>query len=206
MLHEAAGKKSLTVFPAVLPGSAFSLDSEEATLPTVAQDRVNAGWTDLAGGADNFHTVIGHISNNFPRDNPASIDAVREVVILGHGLSVDDGQSAGLKFGESWENAETLRRIPTGEIAYAMADGATVDLQGCNVAATDTDKSLRWEVGRVTFGDGWGYIKAYADETQGQWYGISKKSVKGLDPEILKWPDDFPQSSDRTQKRGPRAP
>ncbi len=205
---ESKGLESITFYPGpslFAPEEDVGLDTAETTLKPVAEHRIAAKWTDRAFPAATFADVIGGVEIVFPEGDPISEGAVREIVITGHGVTQRsaDGTKAGILFGRTWENADSLGRHSSGLLSHALIPGATVDIQGCDVAATDRDKSFRWELGRVLFGEGsWGYIKSNRGEVSGQYTGLSETSLKGSDPEILVWPRDFPQ---HTEQSGGRA-
>jgi len=197
---ESSGSKSITFYPEINPGDP-SLDKGEEKLKEVVEDRKMGKWTDFRQGADTFKTIVSIIRKL--RSVVPSDGFLREVVLTGHGVteSRSDGTTvAGFASGREWIDTSILASYPSNHLKNSLAPGATVDLVNCDIAKVDKDKRFRWEVGRIFFGEtNWGYIKAYSSVT-GQYYGATRKSLKGHDPEVLLWPVDFPQYQEMRKK------
>ncbi|MEZ4449559.1 MAG: hypothetical protein R3B09_08765 [Nannocystaceae bacterium] len=197
---ESNGKKSITFYPAVNPGDP-PLKKQDADLKTIVNDRVAGKWTDIGTGADKFETVVEIIRRL--RDVTPSGNFLREIVLTGHGVTearLDGTTDAGFEFGTEWIDTGVVASYPSNYLKNSLAPGATIDLQGCDIAQVDSDRRFRWELGRVFFGEkNWGYIKAYGTVT-GQHHGLSRKSLTGPDPEVLVWPVDFPQYREMKKK------
>jgi hypothetical protein len=78
--------------------------------------------------------------------------------------------------------------MPTGLNALYMAEGATVYLEGCDVAKGETGRKYVAQIGRVFFGDKKsGFIKGNTCKA----LDLMGVAMSECDPRTLRWPGDL---------------
>ncbi len=153
------------------------MDAAEAQLRTFAQERLRTGRTDAAFPMEQFEDILAILSRLSKTLGP---DFVRELHLMGHGGEDKFG------FGIHYYRSKDLERFRSGLLADFMAPGATIYLEGCEVAQGTAGLNYLKEIGRIFFGDQKsGYIKGNTEKVVGIGDITERK------PRTLRWPADF---------------
>ncbi|HWQ48747.1 MAG TPA: DUF4157 domain-containing protein [Methanosarcina sp.] len=155
------------------------MDTAEAILEGIAKGRETRKVSDAALPMEYFED-IGIILSEISKQSGGAINFVRELHLMGHGRENEFG------FGRYFYKSEDLKNYKTGLYADYMTEGATIYMEGCDVAAGETGLKYLKEVGRIFFGNKKsGYLKGNTCEI----HGIGEMTECG--PRTLRWPSDF---------------
>jgi len=155
------------------------MDTAEAILEGIAKGRETRKVSDAALPMEYFED-IGIILSEISKQSGGAINFVRELHLMGHGRENEFG------FGRYFYKSEDLKNYKTGLYADYMTEGATIYMEGCDVAAGETGLKYLKDVGRIFFGNKKsGYLKGNTCEI----HGIGEMTECG--PRTLRWPSDF---------------
>lgn len=155
------------------------MDMAEALLESIAKGRESRKATNAAFPMEEFED-IGIYLGEIARRTGAK-DFTRELHIMGHGAENNFG------FGRYFYSSDDLQKnYKTGLHTNYMTNGATIYMEGCNVAKGEAGLKYLKEIGRIFFGDKKsGFIKGNTCKT----IGIMEMTECG--PLTLRWPSDF---------------
>lgn len=156
-------------------------DLAESQLESIAQHQKQAGNTDEIFPMEDFSDIQGYLEALHQASGGVT-DFVRELHLMGHGTEDNFG------FGRYFYSSDNLREIPTGLNSLYMADGATIYLEGCNVAKGEVGRKYVAQIGRIFFGEKkTGFIKGNTCLT----HDLMGVEMSECDPRTLRWPGDL---------------
>ncbi|MCB1787844.1 MAG: DUF4157 domain-containing protein [Gammaproteobacteria bacterium] len=156
------------------------MDMAEYLLEGMAEGRVKDKRTDAAFPMAAFDDIGAALAFIAGRHQDAT-GFVRGLHLMGHGTEDHFG------FGEHYYSSAYLNKNYTsGQFAGYMADGATVYLEGCDVAKGEAGKRYLQAVGRIFFGsEKAGFLKGNTCKV------IGMGEMTECEPRTLRWPSDF---------------
>ncbi len=156
-------------------------DVAESLLENIAQNQKRSGQTDAIFPMADFADIQAYLEELHQQSGGAT-DFVRELHLMGHGTEDNFG------FGKYYYSSDNLREIPTGLNSLYMADGATIYLEGCDVAKGEVGRKYVAQIGRIFFGEKKsGYIKGNTCMA----HGLMGVEMSECDPRTLRWPGDL---------------
>jgi hypothetical protein len=155
------------------------MDTAAALLEPIAKGRERRKATDAAFPMEDFED-IGITLAEIGKQTGVT-EFVRELHLMGHGTENKFG------FGRYLYNSEYLQKnYETGLHAVYMAPGATIYMEGCDVAKGEAGLKYLKEVGRIFFGDQKaGFVKGNTCIV------IGMGEITECQPRTLRWPSDF---------------
>ena len=175
-LKEKGGTAEVNFYP-----DYKGMDYAEKDLKAIGRARADVGDV-VSFGVEEFDEIELYLEI-ISEQNGDIKNFIRELHFLGHGRG---GDHASFGFGRYMTGLEIIKSKKTGAFAPFIADGGSVLMEGCAVAAGVHGKEYLKEIARITFGnDKTGYIKG------NQCGVVTSGEITECNPITMRWPSDF---------------